>query len=502
MVEKVSKGIEKINDHVNIARDSEKKQRSLSNFHRKGGWGKRTVWTATAHAFTAIVGSGILALPWSVAQLGWILGPFFLLFFAAVTYYIAILLCDCYRTPDPVKGRRNYTYMDAVRALLGPKHVLISGIMQYSMLWGIIIGFTITAAISAATMKRSTCFHEKGPSAKCGVSGISYMLAFGALEILLSQFPNLEKVTFLSVIATLTSLAYALIALCLSITKFSIQHEAKGTIMVAMAGEGLATSTKIWRVFQALGNIAFSYTYSMLLLEIQDTLKSPPAENKAMKRVTLYAIGGTALFYTSLGCMGYAAFGADAPGNYLTGFYKPLWLVDIANLAVIIHLIVGYQVVFYHNLNSVGEFMLLHLLCSDCYVLSVLATRWQAPGSFFNKIYTVRFQCIQNYSFQLTPSRILLRTGFVVLTTLVAMLFPFFNAILGLLGSISFWPLTVYFPLNMYMVQAKIKRGNSTWIMFQVLSLLCLVVSLVSAVGSVADILEHLKHAQLFHIDL
>ncbi|KAJ6360598.1 hypothetical protein OIU77_004587 [Salix suchowensis] len=453
MVEKVSKGIEKIDDHVNIAQDSERRQRSLSI--QKGDGEKRTVWTATAHAFTAIVGSGILALPWSVAQLGWILGPFFLLFFAAVTYYIAILLCDCYRTPDPVKGRRNYTYMDAVRALLGPKHVLISGIMQYSMLWGIMIGFTITAAISTATMKRSTCFHEEGPSAKCGVSGISYMLAFGALEILLSQFPNLEK--------------------------------AKGTIMVAMAGEGLATSTKIWRVFQALGNIAFSYTYSMLLLEIQDTLKSPPAENKAMKRVTLYAIGGTALFYTSLGCMGYAAFGADAPGNYLTGFYKPLWLVDIANLAVIIHLIVGYQV-FAQTIFAINE--------------KSLATRWQAPGSFFNKIYTVRFQCIQNYSFQLTPSRILLRTGFVVLTTLVAMLFPFFNAILGLLGSISFWPLTVYFPLNMYMVQAKIKRGNSKWIMFQVLSLLCLVVSLVSAVGSVADILEHLKHAQLFHIDI
>ncbi|KAJ4830526.1 Amino acid permease 8, partial [Turnera subulata] len=59
------------------------------------------MWTATAHAFTAIVGSGILALPWSVAQLGWILGPFFLVLFAVITYYIAVLLCDCYRTPDP-----------------------------------------------------------------------------------------------------------------------------------------------------------------------------------------------------------------------------------------------------------------------------------------------------------------------------------------------------------------------------------------------------------------
>ncbi|KAI9383581.1 hypothetical protein POPTR_013G103500v4 [Populus trichocarpa] len=363
--------------------------------------------------------------------------------------------CCSTGTPDPVKGRRNYTYMDAVRALLGPKHVLISGIMQYSMLWGIMIGFTITTAISTATIKRSACFHEKGANAKCKVSGNSYMLAFGALEILLSQFPNLEK--------------------------------AKGTIKVAMAGEDLATSTKIWQVFQALGNIAFSYTYSMLLLEIQDTLKSPQAENKAMKRVTLYAIGGTALFYTSLGCMGYAAFGADVPGNYLTGFYKPLWLVDIANLAVIIHLIVGYQV-FAQTIFAMNE--------------KSLATRWQAHGSFFNKIYTVRLQCKQDYSFQFTPSRLLLRTGFVIFTTLVAMMFPFFNAILGLLGSISFWPLTVYFPLNMYMVQANIKRGDSTWIMFQVLSLLCLVVSLVSVIGSVAGMLEHLKHAQLFHINL
>uniref|UniRef100_A0A3N7FW90 Amino acid transporter transmembrane domain-containing protein n=1 Tax=Populus trichocarpa TaxID=3694 RepID=A0A3N7FW90_POPTR len=163
-----------------------------------------------------------------------------------------------------------------------------------------------------------------------------------------------------------------------------------------------------------------------------------------MKRVTLYAIGGTALFYTSLGCMGYAAFGADVPGNYLTGFYKPLWLVDIANLAVIIHLIVGYQV-FAQTIFAMNE--------------KSLATRWQAHGSFFNKIYTVRLQCKQDYSFQFTPSRLLLRT-------------------------------------------ANIKRGDSTWIMFQVLSLLCLVVSLVSVIGSVAGMLEHLKHAQLFHINL
>lgn len=71
------------------------------------------------HAFTSIVGSGILALPWTLAQLGWIVGPFVIVFFAAITYYFASLLCDCYRTPDQIKGKRNRTYMDAVRVFLG-----------------------------------------------------------------------------------------------------------------------------------------------------------------------------------------------------------------------------------------------------------------------------------------------------------------------------------------------------------------------------------------------
>lgn len=74
-------------------------------------------------------------------------------------------------------------------------------------------------------------------------------------------------------------------------------------------------------------------------------MKSPPSENKVMKRVSLYAIGGTAVFYISLGCMGYAAYGNNVPGNILSGVYDLFWLVEIANLAVIIHLIGAYQVI-------------------------------------------------------------------------------------------------------------------------------------------------------------
>lgn len=82
-------------------------------------YGPGTVWTASAHIITAVIGSGVLALAWAIAQLGWVAGPAVMLLFSFVTYYTSTLLSACYRTGDPVTGKRNYTYTDAVRSNLG-----------------------------------------------------------------------------------------------------------------------------------------------------------------------------------------------------------------------------------------------------------------------------------------------------------------------------------------------------------------------------------------------
>lgn len=135
---------------------------------------------------TAVIGSGVLALAWSVAQLGWVAGPLALAGFACVTYYTSTLLANAYRAPHPVTGARNRTYMDAVRSYLstpsflpalsrhssharttvstliififlciipknnraGPREVFMCGIAQYVNLWGTMVGYTITATIS------------------------------------------------------------------------------------------------------------------------------------------------------------------------------------------------------------------------------------------------------------------------------------------------------------------------------------------------------------------
>ncbi|GMN40019.1 hypothetical protein TIFTF001_009249 [Ficus carica] len=54
-----------------------------------------------------------------MSQLGWIAGVGILLLFSAVSFYTANLLADCYRSPDPVTGKRKYSYMEAVKATLG-----------------------------------------------------------------------------------------------------------------------------------------------------------------------------------------------------------------------------------------------------------------------------------------------------------------------------------------------------------------------------------------------
>lgn len=87
-----------------------------------------TVWSAVAHIITAIIGAGVLSLAWSTSQLGWIAGPVVLIFCAFVTCISSFLLSDCYRSLDPVTGKRNYCYMDAVRIYLGSFFVLVQSL--------------------------------------------------------------------------------------------------------------------------------------------------------------------------------------------------------------------------------------------------------------------------------------------------------------------------------------------------------------------------------------
>ncbi|KAK6916713.1 Amino acid transporter, transmembrane domain [Dillenia turbinata] len=427
-----------------------------------------TLWTASAHIITAVIGSGVLSLAWAVGQLGWVTGPLIMVLFALVNLYTSNLLAQCYRSGDPVTGPRNYTYMDAVKAYLGGKKVTACGVIQYLNLVGVAIGYTIAASVSMMAIKRSNCFHKSGGKDPCHMSSNGYMITFGITEIIFSQIPDFDQVWWLSIVAAIMSFTYSTVGLGLGVAKVAGTETHAGTV---------TEMQKVWRSMQALGAIAFAYSFSIILIEIQDTIKSPPAEHKTMKKATLFSVILTTIFYLLCGCFGYAAFGDEAPGNLLTGFgfYNPYWLLDIANLAIVVHLVGAFQVF--------------------CQPLFAFVEKWStkkwSKSVFVTEEYDIPVPFFGVY--QLNFFRLVWRTAFVVVTTVTAMLLPFFNDVVGILGAFGFWPLTVYFPVEMYISQKKIPKWTTRWLGLQLLSMTCLLISVAAAVGSVAGVVLDLK---------
>ncbi|KAF0923143.1 hypothetical protein E2562_003360 [Oryza meyeriana var. granulata] len=163
-----------------------------------------TVWTASAHIITAVIGSGVLSLAWAIAQVGWVAGPAIMVVFALVNYYTSALLADCYRKGDPATGKRNYTYMDAVRA-----KVAVCQAIQYSNIVGVTIGYTVAASISMRAIRSADCFHERGHADPCGSSSNRYMIIFGAVQIVLSQIPDVDHVSWLPIVSADMSSTYS-----------------------------------------------------------------------------------------------------------------------------------------------------------------------------------------------------------------------------------------------------------------------------------------------------
>ncbi|KAK4490977.1 hypothetical protein RD792_001698, partial [Penstemon davidsonii] len=434
------------------------------------------IWTASAHIITAVIGSGVLSLAWGVAQLGWIAGVITLLMFSGITLYTSSLLADCYRSPGT--GQRNYSYKEVVKNNLGDRMYIACALVQYANLSGMIVGYTITASISMAAIEKSDCFHERGHEAECSVSHNPYMIGLGILELFLSQIPNFHNLSILSFIAAVMSFGYASIGVGLALAKV-ISGDGKRTTLTGMEiGIGLSAADKTWRIFRAFGCIAFAYTYSQILVEIQDTLKSSPPENQVMKRANIVGISTTTIFYMMCGCFGYAAFGNDAPGNLLTGFgfYEPYWLVDAGNIAIVVF----SQPVF----GAVEQWA---------------AKKWP-KSKVVTEEYMIRICRSKRWMIRINFLRLIWRSLFVCVATLLAMVLPFFNDVLAFLGAMGYWPLTVYFPIQMYITKNKIGWWTRRWLGLQFINMLCLLVAIAAICGSIQGLGKSLKTYEPFQV--
>ncbi|KZV33204.1 putative amino acid permease 7-like [Dorcoceras hygrometricum] len=426
-----------------------------------------TLWTALAHIITAVIGSGVLSLAWSMSQLGWIAGPLTMLAFAAVTITSALFLCNCYKHPHHNLGpHRNGSYLDAVEAILGKKNAWVCGIIVRINFIKIGIVYTIVSSISMRAIQRSNCYHSEGHDSACKYGTTYYMIIFGGVQVVASQIPNFQHMEWLSVIAATMSFLYSTIGAALGLAKVIENGEIKGRI----AGNPASTpASKVWAISQALGDIAFAFPFSLIFLEIMDTLKSYPPEKATMKKASFLAVIITTFFYFCCGGFGYAAFGDSTPGNLLTGFgfYEPYWLVDFANACVVLHLVGGYQVFSQPLFASVER----------CF-------REKYPDSRF-----MRGDLKQVSALRLNPLSLCFRTSYVAFTTGFGIIFPYFNQVIGVAGAINFWPIVVYFPVEMYLAQKHIGCWTKTSVFLRLYCFVALIVIVFAFVGSIKGLI-------------
>lgn len=83
----------------------------------------RNIVTAVGHTVTAVMGAGVLNLPYATAVLGWVGGPISILVFSYITLYTSYLLADCH----VYKSQRLRTYTDVVFATFGHKGFVAIG---------------------------------------------------------------------------------------------------------------------------------------------------------------------------------------------------------------------------------------------------------------------------------------------------------------------------------------------------------------------------------------
>ncbi|KAK2632316.1 hypothetical protein EUGRSUZ_L01718 [Eucalyptus grandis] len=398
-----------------------------------------TVWTASAHIITAVIGSGVLSLGWATAQLGWIAGPAVMLLFALVTYYTSTLLAACYRSGDPINGGRNYTYTDAVSANLGGFKVKLCGLIQSVTVFGVAVSYTIASSIRLANIERSVCFHKNGVEHPCPIKRNLYMIAVGIIEILLSQILPSGHLGWMSGVAAVMSLCYSSIEVGLGIAKIKETGKIRGSLT------GISTSTvtstqELWGWFQALGVMAFAYGYFLVIPEILDTIRSAPSVPKTMRKASLVSIAVATIVYMH------------------TVYCQPLFT--------------------FVEKKAVEKF----------------------PNSQFIRR-EFRIPILRLGRYKLNFFRLVWRTIFVIVTTVIAMLLPFFIDIIGLLGALNFWLLMVYFPVKIYIKQTNITKWSIRWVLFQILIVVCLIVSVAAAAGSVAGFVHDLKSYKPFSSD-
>ncbi|KAF8010992.1 hypothetical protein BT93_J1585 [Corymbia citriodora subsp. variegata] len=293
---------------------------------RKGKW-----WYSAVHNITAMVGAGVLSLPYAMSELGWGPGVAALVLSWIITLYT---LWQMVQMHEMVPGRRFDRYHELGQYAFGEKLGLYIVVPQQLVVEvGANIVYMVTGGKSLKKFHDTLCLSCKK------LKTTYFILIFASVHFVLSHLPNFNSISGVSLTAAVMSVSYSTIAWGASVDKGvqpGVQYSYKSS----------STAGKVFNFFSALGDVAFAYAGHNIILEIQATIPSTPEKPSKgpMWRGVIVAYIIVAFCYFPVALIGYWMFGNSVDEDILITLNKPKWLIAMANMFVVIHFIGGYQI--------------------------------------------------------------------------------------------------------------------------------------------------------------
>ncbi|KEH43447.1 transmembrane amino acid transporter family protein [Medicago truncatula] len=393
------------------SKETQSEQKEVENGPaRRAKW-----WYSTFHTVTAMIGAGVLSLPYAMAYLGWGPGILMLLLSWCLTLntmWQMIQLHEC------VPGTRFDRYIDLGRHAFGPK--LGAWIVLPQQLIVQVGCDIVYMVIGGKCLKQ---FVEIACTDCTQIKQSYWIMIFGGIHFFLSQLPNFNSVACVSLAAAVMSLSYSTIAWVACLPRGRIDN-------VSYAYKPISKTDLLFRVFNALGQISFAFAGHAVTLEIQATIPSTPEKPSkiAMWNGAICAYFINAICYFPVAIIGYWTFGQDVNDNILMSLEKPSWLIASANLMVFIHVVGSYQVYAMPVFDLIERMMMRRLNFP--------------PG---------------------VALRLVARSAYVAFTLFFGVTFPFFGDLLGFFGGFGFAPTSYFLPSIMWMIIKKPKKFSINW---------------------------------------
>ncbi|KAF8666973.1 hypothetical protein HU200_053140 [Digitaria exilis] len=412
------------------------------------------------HNVTAMVGAGVLGLPFAMSQLGWGLGAVAIVMSFVITLYTLWQLVEMH---EMVPGKRFDRYHELGQHAFGPRLGLwIILPLQIIVMVGTDIVYMVTGGQSLRKFHDLIC-HGRTTGSCADIRLTFWIMIFASPHFVLSQLPNFNSISSISGAAAVMSLTYSMIAFVTSAVKGS-----STTTSAAAVDYALRATTPAGRSFgmlSALGTVSFAYAAHNVVLEIQATIPSSPEtpSKKPMWRGVVVAYAIVALCYFSVAFAGYYAFGSSVEPNVLISLEKPTWLIAAANLMVVVHVVGGYQVFAMPMFDMVETVLVKNLKYK--------------PGFWL---------------------RLVSRSAYVAATMFVGLTFPFFDGLLGFFGGFGFAPTTYFIPCIMWLILKKPKKYGLTWFINIICIVIGVLLTLVSSIGGLRQIILDAKNYKLY----